>query len=104
MLLLGEPDQAVEDGLGPLHGGLGTAQDDLIPLHDDLALDELLDTPQNGVAIPEDVERSAWWYDELDFYLAACCFRVASLRSAPVSLSARSGLTAFACQLFSFIA
>jgi len=77
--LLSEPDQTVEDGLGPLHGRLGTAQDNLIPPHDDLALDELFDPPQDGVAIPEDLERPARWYDELDFYLAAgCCFRVFS--------------------------
>jgi hypothetical protein len=93
MPLLGETDQTVEDGLGPLHGLLGTAQYDLIPPHHDLALDELLDPPQYGVAVPEDVERPARRYDELDFYLAAgSCFRVASLRSALVSISARSGL------------
>ena len=77
--LFGEPDEAIEDGLGPLHGRLGTAQDDLIPPHDDLALDELLDPPQDGVTVSEDLERPAWRYDELDFYLAAGCgFRVAS--------------------------
>jgi len=87
--LLGEPDEAIEDGLGPLHGTLGTAQDDLIPPHDDLALDELLDAPQDGIAVAEDLECPAWRYDELDFYLAAGRgFRVASLRSALVSLSA----------------
>ncbi|HEY6690488.1 MAG TPA: hypothetical protein VI008_05535, partial [Rubrobacter sp.] len=61
------------DGLGPLHGTLGTAQDDLIPPHDDLALDELLDPPQDGVTVSEDLERPARRYDELDFYLAAGC-------------------------------
>jgi len=85
--LLSEPDEAIEDGLGPLHSPLRTAQNDLIPPHDDFALDELLDPPQDGVAIPEDLERPAWRYDELDFYLAAGCgFRVASLRSALVSI------------------
>src|SRR5215210_1313878 len=47
--LLGEPDQPVEDGLGPLHGPLGTAQHDLIPPHDDLALYKLLDPSKDGV-------------------------------------------------------
>ena len=87
--LLGEPDETIEDGLGPLHSPLGTAQDDLIPPHDDLALDELLDPPQDGVTVPEDLERPAWRYDELDFYLAAGSgFRVASLRPPLVSISA----------------
>jgi hypothetical protein len=102
--LLSEPDEAIEDGLGPLHSPLRTAQNDLIPPHDDFALDELLDPPQDGVAIPEDLERPAWRYDELDFYLAAGCgFRVASLRSALVSMSARSGLKASARQHCSFL-
>jgi hypothetical protein len=87
--LLSEPDEAIEDSLGPLHSPFGTAQDDLIPPHDDLALDEFLDPPQDGVAVPEDLERPAWRYDELDFYLAAGCdFRVASLRPPLVSISA----------------
>jgi hypothetical protein len=91
--LFSEPDEAIEDGLGPLHGTLGTAQDDLSPPHDDLTLDELLDPPQDGVTVSEDLERPAWGYDDLDFYLAAGCgFRGASLRSALVSMSARSGL------------
>src|SRR5215210_6584207 len=91
--LLGEPDEAVEDGLGPLYGPLGTAQDDLVAPHDDLALHELLDLPEDGVPVPEDLERPARGYDELDIYLVAGCgFRVASLRSAPVSMSTRSGL------------
>jgi hypothetical protein len=91
--LLSEPDEAIEDGLGPLHGTLGTAQDDLIPPHDDLTLDELLDPPQDGVTVSEDLERPAWRYDEFDFYLAAGCgFRVASLRPPLVSISAFSYL------------
>jgi hypothetical protein len=78
--LLSEPDEAIEDGLGPLHSPLDTAQNELITPHDNLALDELLDPPQNGVTVSEDLERPAWGYDELDLYLAAGCgFRVASL-------------------------
>jgi hypothetical protein len=69
--LLGETDEAIEDGLGPLHSRLGAAQHDLVPPHDDLALDELLDTPEDRVPIPEDLERATRRYDELDFYLAA---------------------------------
>jgi hypothetical protein len=80
--LLSEPDEAIEDCLGPLHSPLDTAQDELITPHDNLALDELLDPPQDGVTVSEDLERPARGYDELDFYLAAGCgFRVASLRS-----------------------
>jgi hypothetical protein len=87
--LLSEPDEAIEDGLGPLHSPLCTAQDELIPPHDDLAFDEPLDPSEDGVAVPEDLERPAWRYDELDFYLAAGCdFRVASLRPPLVSISA----------------
>jgi hypothetical protein len=87
--LFSEPDEAIEDGLGPLHGTLGTAQDDLIPPHDDLTLDELLDPPQDGVTVSEDLERPAWRYDEFDFYLAAGRgFRVASLRPPLVSIAA----------------
>src|SRR5215218_3172166 len=87
--LLSEPDEAIEDSLGPLHSPLGTTQDDLVAPHDDLALDELLDPPQDGVPVSEDLERPAWRYDELDFYLAAGCgFRVASLRPPLVSIPA----------------
>jgi hypothetical protein len=57
--LLSEPDEAIEDSLGPLHSPLCTAQDDLIAPHDDLALDEFLDSPKDGVAVPEDLERPA---------------------------------------------
>ena len=55
---------------------------------------------QDGVTVSEDLERPAWGYDDLDFYLAAGCgFRVASLRSALVSMSARSGLRSSTVQL-----
>src|SRR5918998_5261211 len=70
---LGEPDQTVEDCLGPLDGRLGTAQDDLVSAHDDLALDELLDPPQDGVSLAENLQGLARRYDKLDFYLAARC-------------------------------
>ena len=84
---LSEPDEPIEAGLGPLYTPRGPAKNELFPPHDDFALDELLDPPQDGVAVPEDLERPAWRYDELDFYLAAGCgFRVASLRSALVSI------------------
>lgn len=102
--LLSEPDEAIEDGLGPLHGTLGTAQDYLIAPHDDLALDELLDAPQDGVAVTEDLERPDRRNDELYFYLAAGCgFRVASLRSALVSMSARSGLPGLCSSAFQLL-
>jgi len=74
--LFGEPYQPIEDGLGPLHGHLGTAQDHLITPHDDLALDEFLDPSEYGVAVPENLQGPAWRDNELDFYLVAgSCFR-----------------------------
>ena len=76
--LFGEPDQPVEDGLGPFHSPLGTAQDHLVAPHYDLTLDEFLDPPEYGVAVPEDLEGPVWRDNELDFYLVLCCFRVAS--------------------------
>lgn len=69
--LLGEPDETIEDGLGPLHSRLGSAEHDLIAPHDDLALDELLDPPENRVPVPEDLESPPRRNDELDFYLVA---------------------------------
>jgi hypothetical protein len=78
--LLGEPDQTIEDGLGPLRGSLGAPKHDLVPPHDDLAIDELLDPPEDGVPVPEDLQRPLRRYDELDFDLAAgLCFRIFSL-------------------------
>jgi hypothetical protein len=84
--LFGEPYQPIEDGLGPLHSPLGTAQDHLVAPHDDLAIDELLDPPEYGITVPEDFQGPTWRDNELDFYLAVC-FRVASLRSDLVSIS-----------------
>src|SRR5829696_8949524 len=71
MPLLGEPDEAIEDSLCPLYSPLGAAQHDLVPPNDDLALDEFLDPSEDGVAVPEDLERPPRRYHELDFYLAA---------------------------------
>src|SRR3990170_541366 len=76
---LGELDEAVEDHLGPLHGGLVPPQDDLIPPHDDLALDQVFDPPQDRVPFPEDLQHVPRWHHQLGIDLTfGCSVRLSS--------------------------
>src|SRR5215210_6485141 len=55
---LRELDETVEDRLGPLDGDLFPAQQYLVSANDDLALDKLLDPPQDRVPVPEDLQHA----------------------------------------------
>src|SRR5215212_6900815 len=80
--VFGEPDKTVEDGLCTLNRRLGPAQHDLVSSHDHLALDQLLDPPQDRVAVPEDLEHPPRRYDELRVYLGVRFLLLCSLTAA----------------------